>query len=102
MPMPVASVQRADAPVVGNDVESTERTAAPAPDSAVAPSARPVATLSAAGAPAAVDAGAPHPTELDPTELDKLAGQLLGPLTRRIKAEMVIDRERRGLRSDPR
>jgi hypothetical protein len=35
-------------------------------------------------------------------ELDKLAGRLLEPLTRRLKAEMLIDRERRGVRSDPR
>lgn len=36
-----------------------------------------------------------------PDQLEELAKRLAGPLIRRIKAEMLLDRERRGLRTDP-
>lgn len=42
-------------------------------------------------------AGAPAVT---PEQLEDLAKRLTGPLIRRIKAEMLLDRERRGLRTD--
>lgn len=42
-------------------------------------------------------AGAPAAT---PEQLEELAKRLTGPLIRRIKAEMLLDRERRGLRTD--
>jgi hypothetical protein len=42
-------------------------------------------------------AGAPAAT---PEQLEELAKRLAGPLIRRIKAEMLLDRERRGLRTD--
>ena len=35
-----------------------------------------------------------------PEQLEELAKRLAGPLIRRIKAEMLLDRERRGLRTD--
>lgn len=35
-----------------------------------------------------------------PDQLEELAKRLAGPLIRRIKAEMLLDRERRGLRTD--
>jgi hypothetical protein len=35
-----------------------------------------------------------------PEQLEDLAKRLAGPLIRRIKAEMLLDRERRGLRTD--
>ena len=35
-----------------------------------------------------------------PEQLEELAKRLTGPLIRRIKAEMLLDRERRGLRTD--
>jgi hypothetical protein len=41
--------------------------------------------------------GAPAAT---PEQLEELAKRLTGPLIRRIKAEMLLDRERRGLRTD--
>lgn len=41
--------------------------------------------------------GAPAVT---PEQLEELAKRLTGPLIRRIKAEMLLDRERRGLRTD--
>ena len=35
-------------------------------------------------------------------DIDALARRLVEPLSRRLKAEMLIDRERRGVRSDAR
>lgn len=40
------------------------------------------------------------PTELSSTELDRLAQQLLHPMLRRIRGELLLDRERRGRRGD--
>jgi len=46
-------------------------------------------------------AGAPGvPGAATPDQLEELAKRLAGPLIRRIKAEMLLDRERRGLRTD--
>ena len=46
-------------------------------------------------------AGAPGvPSAATPDQLEELAKRLAGPLIRRIKAEMLLDRERRGLRTD--
>lgn len=42
----------------------------------------------------------PGRRRLDQEEVDELAKQLVGPIVRRIKAEMLLDRERRGLRID--
>ncbi|WP_456505520.1 hypothetical protein [Arthrobacter sp. UYCu723] len=39
-------------------------------------------------------------TAATPEQLEDLAKRLAGPLIRRIKAEMLLDRERRGLRTD--
>ena len=33
-------------------------------------------------------------------QVDELAKRLVGPIVRRIKADMLLDRERRGLRID--
>jgi hypothetical protein len=35
-----------------------------------------------------------------PEEVEALAHKLAGPMMRRIRAEMLLDRERRGLRTD--
>jgi hypothetical protein len=40
------------------------------------------------------------PAGATPEQLEDLAKRLAGPLIRRIKAEMLLDRERRGLRTD--
>jgi hypothetical protein len=40
------------------------------------------------------------PGAATPDQLEELAKRLAGPLIRRIKAEMLLDRERRGLRTD--
>ncbi|WP_211879934.1 hypothetical protein [Pseudarthrobacter albicanus] len=51
----------------------------------------------AAARGAAAPGAAPPAT---PDQLEDLAKRLAGPLIRRIKAEMLLDRERRGLRTD--
>jgi hypothetical protein len=38
----------------------------------------------------------------DPEQLEELARRLVPSLVRRLKAEMLVDRERRGLRTDVR
>jgi hypothetical protein len=46
-------------------------------------------------------AAAPGPLgAATPDQLEELAKRLAGPIIRRIKAEMLLDRERRGLRTD--
>ena len=56
---------------------------------------------SAAHGPAARGATASGiPAGATPEQLEELAKRLAGPLIRRIKAEMLLDRERRGLRTD--
>ncbi len=56
--------------------------------------APPAAERSTAGAPGS-------PGTATPDQLEELAKRLAGPIIRRIKAEMLLDRERRGLRTDP-
>ena len=69
--------------------------------------------IAAYGGPAAAPAGAAThgpatggaaapgtPAAATPEQLEELAKRLAGPLIRRIKAEMLLDRERRGLRTD--
>jgi hypothetical protein len=59
--------------------------------------AQPVPAAVATGPAGKQAAGAPAAT---PEQLEELAKRLTGPLIRRIKAEMLLDRERRGLRTD--
>ncbi|MDQ0821178.1 hypothetical protein QFZ79_003552 [Arthrobacter sp. V4I6] len=54
---------------------------------------------SAGAAPAGATA-AGNAAQASPEQLEELAKRLAGPLIRRIKAEMLLDRERRGLRTD--
>ena len=66
---------------------------------------QPGTTAGAAGAaaqgPASRGAAASGtPAGATPEQLEELAKRLTGPLIRRIKAEMLLDRERRGLRTD--
>ncbi|MCD5342357.1 hypothetical protein LR392_09005 [Arthrobacter sp. AK04] len=58
---------------------------------------QPVTGAAAIGPAGKQAAGAPAAT---PEQLEELAKRLTGPLIRRIKAEMLLDRERRGLRTD--
>jgi len=84
--------------------------AAEAPEPVPAPAPAPAAVAAVAGAgtsdhpgqpmsaASGGTAGATGPTT--PEQLDDLARRLMGPLTRRLKAEMILDRERRGMRVD--
>ncbi len=76
--------------------------AAPAPPPAadppgtaavVARAGEPAATPGAAAAPAGAAAGGA-------TDVEALAQQLFNPMLRRMKAELLLDRERRGMRTD--
>jgi hypothetical protein len=49
---------------------------------------------------ASVGKQAPGASAATPEQLEELAKRLTGPLIRRIKSEMLLDRERRGLRTD--
>lgn len=70
------------------------RSQAPTGSAAAAEDGTPPATeRSTAAAPGPLGAGTPD-------QLEELAKRLAGPLIRRIKAEMLLDRERRGLRTD--
>jgi hypothetical protein len=55
---------------------------------------------STAAAPGAGATGTPAAP--NPEQLEELARRLVAPLARRLKAEMLLDRERRGLRTDAR
>jgi hypothetical protein len=66
-------------------------------ETAPAGTAQQVPTTRGNGTAQTADAAAPSTT---PEQLEALAKQLTGPLIRRIKAEMLLDRERRGLRTD--
>lgn len=72
--------------------EEVDAVATPPAPTPPAPSAAPAGTTVVPPA-AASGAGSPE-------ELEKLAGRLYSPLIRRIKAELLLDRERRGLRID--
>ena len=68
-------------------------------DTGLAPAgaAQPLPEAAAIGSVGKQAAGALAAT---PEQLEDLAKRLTGPLVRRIKAEMLLDRERRGLRTD--
>jgi hypothetical protein len=91
-------VQRAaeeDAPASAEPAPSEPAGEPPAPEADGAP-VQPPAAPAASAAPAAVGATATS------EQIEALADRLLGPLTRRLKAEMLLDRERRGVRTDVR
>jgi hypothetical protein len=101
---------RLDLPAASYGAPGTpvQRQDAVAPPPEAPPEAAPVETPPAAappaGAPAAGASGAPGAAggaaAQTPEQLEELARRLVGPLTRRLKAEMLLDRERRGLRTD--
>jgi pyruvate/2-oxoglutarate dehydrogenase complex dihydrolipoamide acyltransferase (E2) component len=70
--------------------------APPSEPAAEPPAAAPAAAEAAPAAPAAPDPGA-LPKGGDPEEL---VNQLYGPLVRRLRTELRLDRERRGLLTD--
>ena len=86
---PGTAAPPAAAPVTAPEVSSTveaNRDEPPAGPAAPAPER-------SAGTPGVAGAATPD-------QLEELAKRLAGPLIRRIKAEMLLDRERRGLRTD--
>lgn len=105
----------------GRDLNAVQRDSLPgSPDAAVPPAAAPVtAPPEVSSASSAVEANREEPPPgpappgpersagapgvagaATPDQLEELAKRLAGPLIRRIKAEMLLDRERRGLRTD--
>lgn len=99
-----APVQRAvDVPEMEVTPDAGTEPTTPVPEPTAGTPASPQTSPQPAAATSSGGTGAAGPgANPSPHELDKLAGRLIEPLTRRIKAEMLIDRERRGLRSDPR
>lgn len=93
---PRGSVGGASIAASGNssDTEPSVQTDA---GSAPAGAAGPVPGAAASSSVGKQATGAPAVT---PEQLEELAKRLTGPLIRRIKAEMLLDRERRGLRTD--
>jgi len=104
-PNPASAVQRAtQAPAAASgqgEAEpvqlSEERTVQPAEQPTSMPAVGAPPTAAGGGAPAA-DAV----SGMSSDQLDDLAKRLAGPIIRRIKADMLLDRERRGVRTDAR
>jgi hypothetical protein len=59
----------------------------------------PVQPAAQAGAPAPSGGGGTAPAA-GPDQIDELVRRLAGPMLRRVKAELLLDRERRGVRTD--
>ncbi|SFR69256.1 hypothetical protein SAMN05428970_0644 [Agromyces sp. CF514] len=79
-----------EGPVVQTEAESGETPPTP-----------PTAPATPAVAPAAGAAGASAgAVDTSPAGIETLAARLYGPLARRLKAELLLDRERRGIRID--
>jgi hypothetical protein len=90
--LPVQAVPTDDGPPSVTDPEP------PAPDRV-----GPTPVVSRAGEPAATPGTAPGPGGAAPggaTDVEALAQRLFQPILRRMKAELLLDRERRGLRTD--
>jgi hypothetical protein len=101
LPRAAAAGSADPSPLAQRDAESGPAPAEPTVAQPVP--AEPVAAVpptAAASAPASATPATPGATT--PEQLDDLARRLMGPLTRRLKAEIVLDRERRGMRADVR
>jgi hypothetical protein len=99
-PQPEAAEAPGSTGVTGESVPRQETVQRQEP--AAAPATEP-APAAAPGAPAAPGAGTPGSAgAATPEQLEELARRLVAPLARRLKAEMLLDRERRGLRTDTR
>jgi len=74
---------------------------APAPPAADPPGAAPVvARAGETAAPAGTSAGPAGAAPGGATDVEALAQRLFHPMLRRMKAELLLDRERRGMRTD--
>ncbi len=99
LPIAGANVQRAPE-VPQNDAAPEEPSPGGAPeDISAAVDEAVVQPGPGATAPSMAEAGI---TGASSEQIEALADRLLGPLTRRLKAEMLLDRERRGVRTDAR
>jgi hypothetical protein len=110
--MPLAAPPVSQAPVSVQTAADDEPVAAPAPDPAAGPPDGSTATtgpgpvtVQTAAAPATAAAGpaaAPGKGGGSATgDVDALAQKLFPAVLRRIKSELLLDRERRGVRTDP-
>ena len=70
----------------------------PVPSAPAEPTPAPAPSAAAPGSPGATATTGPA----TPEQLDELARRLVGPLTRQLKANLLLDRERRGQRTDAR
>jgi hypothetical protein len=96
--LPLAAPAESGVRDVVLQAESTGVDGSSDPAPAAQPAVAPVASDAAVAGGPAPAAGASGPQS--PQDVDALAEKLLGPLLRRIKSEMLLDRERRGLRTD--
>jgi len=89
--------EHAEAPVDVQREEAIEADSAASGDQVAPPPERPASAASpSATAPGGVDASDPQ----TPAQVQKLVDRIYAPIVRRLKAEMLIDRERRGVRID--
>lgn len=72
----------------------------PAQTAAVPPSAPAAVAPQPADAPTGSDGAATPGAPASPQQIDELARRLYDPLASRLRAELLLDRERRGLRTD--
>jgi len=105
--MPVSAAPRDRVVQREESAEPVEHSTTPEPtgptetSSAQPPEPPEVATETSTAAGAASAAASTVPiAPASPTAIETLAGQLYGPLVRRLKTELLLDRERRGLRID--
>ncbi|WP_407922363.1 hypothetical protein, partial [Agromyces humi] len=91
----IGVVQRAEV------VDEAPEVPPPPPDAGPASSDGPAANgTDAASVTAPAASGAASVDASSPEAIEKLAQRLYGPLVRRLKAELLLDRERRGIRID--
>lgn len=101
--LPLAAPSVGDEPSVQTSlVEDPAEDPAAVPAESAAVPAGPRAAGSSASTPASTgaDAAGGAAGASSPEQLEALAGRLFAPLMRRIRSEMLLDRERRGLRTD--
>lgn len=73
---------------------------APEPEPAAAPPSTPAATVTAPTSGTPAPAGASPFATASAADLDELARRLTPPLLRRVRGQLLVDRERRGVRVD--
>jgi hypothetical protein len=79
---------------------TVQRDAADVAPAEAAPATGPASGAAAEPARTAAAPAVPVVEGMSQEQVDELAKRLVGPIVRRIKADMLLDRERRGLRID--